>query len=48
MKRIIALALAAIFLLSSSISVLADTIQIGPDQPETIDAFSFFISELQI
>jgi len=37
MRKVIALFLASIFLVSSSISVLADKIQIGPNQPETIE-----------
>lgn len=35
MRRIIALFLSSVLLLSSSISVLADTLQIGPNQPQT-------------
>jgi hypothetical protein len=48
MRKITAFILIITLLLLSSLSVLADKIQIGPNQPETIDAFSFFISELQI
>jgi len=37
MRKILALMFAIIFLISSSISVLADRIQIGPKQPETVE-----------
>lgn len=37
MRRIIVLLLTSIFLISSSLSILADGVKLGPYQPETVE-----------